>query len=148
MKTIVAVVLLTCVGSWAVTPEDITEQAAVVAAAQASLDSLSSLGHAEAWQTIIDSTDSLLTANRVTVEIVTIDPTLGAIRDPLYVDVDLSTAYASWGVNTRGNWALDLRTAGTGAIARTAGRYSVHDSDVQKFLDFTEAFIVSTEEED
>jgi len=133
--------------SVAVTDEELAEQTAVVTAEQATLDSLTSVAHAETWQAVIDSTDSLLTANLVTAELVTPAAVTG-LRDPIFIDVDLTSAYGTWDAVTRRLWAIELREAGTGALFVSTGRYSIHTAEAQRLLDFTGTFITSTEEEE
>lgn len=127
-----------------VTPEDLAEQAAVVAAAQSALDSLTSLSYAQSLAALADSNETLATAG-VQIEIAT-PADLTGLRDPEYVDVDIPVA--EWDAATRRLWSLELRESGVAAIFVAVGRYSVHRGNVPAFLALVETFIDGLAEEE
>ena len=140
MRTIiVALTVLMAAASWAVTVEDIAKQAAVVAAQQAVLDSMTSQSHADALQATVDA-DSTLATNSVRILVASVRVESG-VRDPEYVCVDVPRG--KWGALAQRMWDFEVRSLPVIATA-IPGRYLVHRVRVPAVLTATASFITST----
>jgi len=104
---------------------EVAAERAAAAAAMARADSLASQSLAMAFQAAVDADSSL-----AGLDIEVASPgSPGASRDPLYVDMVI-VGYDAWDAATRRLWRATLAEAGSGAISRGEGRYTVHRADV------------------
>jgi hypothetical protein len=138
MRTIItALLVLAAAAAWGVTEEELAAQAAVVAAEQGALDSLTSQSYADALQATV-AADSALTANEVRVLVYA--PEIGT-RDAQYVYVDVQRD--DMGPIAQIRWDIEVSTYPAEAAA-IRGRYLVHRLKAALVLEDTRAFLIAT----
>jgi len=138
MRTITALlIVLAASAAWAVTPDSLASQAAIVATEQSVLDSMTSQGYADALQGTV-AADSVLAANGVRVLVYA--PASG-VRDAEYVCVDVPRS--TWGDIAKIRWDIEVGTYPVSAT-NIGGRYLCHRTKTSAVLESISLFLSKT----
>jgi hypothetical protein len=135
-----AMCLLLAAPAVAVTDEELAAQRAVVAAEQATMDSLTSQSYADPLQATLEE-DEVLPAYDVSVLVASRHPVSGVRDNSGCVDVDIP--YSTWNAGDKALWDLQLQASGIDVVDVSTGRYIVHSAEVPALLALVRARIVA-----
>ena len=132
---LVGIALLVVAGvAWSVTDADIYNQQQKIKQEESALDSLLSLQKAEGLNEILVADEGV-----AGVEFFVSTPIPGAVRDPLFVDVEVP--WDGWSGEYQDAWDSLLTASTLEARKVSAGRYCINSHYGQRFIAFYKAFL-------